>query len=308
MVVRVLRIATRRSRLALVQSQLIADRIAAATGRAVVLVPVATSGDDTSLPIDAMGTTGVFVAAVRQAVLAGAADLAVHSMKDLPTAAADGLLLGAVPAREDARDALCAADGRTLADLPTGARVATGSPRRVAQLRAVRPDLSYVPIRGNVDTRLEQVAVGAVDAVVLAVAGLTRLGRTDAITQIIPPEVCTPAPAQGALAVECRADLRDTELRTALAALDDADTRIAVTAERRLLAELEAGCTAPVGAYGFVRGMEISITAAVADSSGDPVIRLSDTGPASGAAQLGANLAARLLDAGATGLLGEPIP
>jgi hydroxymethylbilane synthase len=276
--------------------------------RPVRLVAVATSGDDTSRPIEAIGSTGVFVAAVRDAVLRGEADLAVHSMKDLPTAACGGLALAATPRREDPRDALCTRDGRTLADLPAGARVGTGSPRRVAQLRAVRPDLAYVPMRGNVDTRLQRVSEGGLDAVVLAVAGLRRLGREAAASDVLPVDVCTPAPAQGALAVECRDDLRDTELQEALHRLDDAPTRIATTAERRLLAVLEAGCTAPVGAFGIVHGSEITLTAAVAEIGGGTVIRLSDTGSAAAAVQRGDDLAARLLAAGATGLLGEPIP
>ncbi len=302
------RIATRRSRLALAQSRQIADRIASLTGGAVELVGVATSGDDTSRPIEALGSTGVFVTAVREAVLDGRADLAVHSMKDLPTAPTDGLLLAAVPTREDPRDALCSGGGRALADLPPGSRVATGSPRRIAQLRSVRPDLDYLPIRGNVETRLRRIAESQADAVVLAAAGLHRLGRADAVAEYLPVDVCTPAPAQGALAVECRADLRDTALLAALASLDDADTRIAATVERRLLAALEAGCTAPVGAYGVLRGTEITVTAVVADISGATVIRLSDTGPVAAAEHLGDALAARLLAAGATGLLGERIP
>jgi hydroxymethylbilane synthase len=303
-----LRVATRRSALALAQSQQVADRIAAATGRTVELVHVATHGDDTSRPIEALGSTGVFVAAVREAVLDGRADIAVHSMKDLPTAPAHGLALAAVPAREDPRDALCAAGGSTLRQLPAGAVVATGSPRRVAQLRNVRPDLDFQPIRGNVDTRLRRVADGEVDAVVLAVAGLRRLGRDDAVTEVLPLDGCTPAPAQGALAVECRDDLRDTELAVALAGFDDADTRTAVTAERRLLAALEAGCTAPVGAYGLVAGTEIVLTGAVADVSGASVIRMSMTGSAAVPEQLGELLAARLLEAGAADLMGERIP
>jgi hydroxymethylbilane synthase len=303
-----LRIATRRSRLATVQSQMIADQLAATLSRPVALVPVTTSGDDTSRAIEALGSTGVFVAAVRDAVLAGEADLAVHSMKDLPTAPADGLVVAATPRREDPRDAVCARDGATLAALPAGSRVGTGSPRRVAQLRSVRPDLEYLPLRGNVDTRLQRVVDGSLDAVVLALAGLRRLGREGAASDLLAIDVCTPAPAQGALAVECRDDLRDTELLAALTRLDDAPTRIATTAERRLLAVLEAGCTAPVGAFGAVHGSEITVTAAVADISGSTVIRLSDTGSAAAAAQRGDDLAAQLLAAGATGLLGERIP
>ncbi len=303
-----IRIATRRSGLAVAQSRLVADRLAAATRREVSLVPVITTGDDTSRPIEEFGSTGVFVAAVRQAVLDGRADLAVHSMKDLPTAAAAGLRLAAVPVRQDARDALCAADGLRLADLAPGAVVATGSPRRVAQLRTVRPDLHYVPIRGNVDSRLHRLAMREIAAVVLAVAGLRRLGLAHAISEVLSVDLCTPAPAQGALAVECRADLGDTELQAALADLDDADTRFAATAERRLLAVLEAGCTAPVGAYLAMDGTEITFTAAVADISGAGVIRMSETGPATAPEQRGEELAARLLNAGAAGLLGERIP
>lgn len=303
-----LRIATRRSPLATVQSQFIADALAAHLSRPVELVPVVTSGDDTSRSIEALGSTGVFVTAVRAAVLAGEADLAVHSMKDLPTAPADGLRMAAVPPREDPRDALCGRPGATLAELPAGSRVGTGSPRRVAQLRAARPDLDFQPLRGNVDTRLSRVADGSLDAVVLALAGLRRLGRAEAATDVLNHEVCTPAPAQGALAVECRDDLRDTELQEALARLDDPPTRLATTAERRLLAVLEAGCTAPVGAFGSVHGSEITLTAAVADHSGSTVIRLSETGSAAAAVQQGEALAAQLFAAGAAGLLGERIP
>ena len=301
-----IRLATRRSALARVQSQQIADAVAAATGRTVELVPVSTAADDSSAPISSFGSTGVFVAAVRTAVLTGVADVAVHSLKDLPTAPADGLR-SFIPVREDARDALCARDGHTLAMLPEGAVVATGSPRRVAQVRARRPDLSLVGLRGNVDTRLTRVADGTADAVVLAVAGLRRLGRAGAITDVLPVDVSTPAPGQGALAVECRSDLADTDLLAALHGLEDPGTRAAVTAERRLLAMLEAGCTAPVGAYARVHGTEISMTAVVADISGDPVVRMSDNGSIGAPDRLGDTLAGRLLAEGATGLLGERI-
>jgi hydroxymethylbilane synthase len=185
--------------------------------------------------------------------------------------------------------------------------VGTGSPRRVAQLRAHRPDLTFLPIRGNVDTRLSRIADGTVDAVVLAVAGLRRIGRADAIGEALPIDVCTPAPAQGALAVECRDDLRGTDLARALAELDDAGSRAAATAERRLLAVLEAGCTAPVGAYGRLHGEEITITAAATDPGGT-VIRLSDNGPAGAADALGEALARRLLAAGAASPVGETVP
>lgn len=305
---RPIRIATRRSTLAWTQAQRVADLLAAATGRPVELVGIATRGDDTSRPIEALGSTGVFVAAVRAAVVDGSADLAVHSMKDLPTAPADGLALAAVPLRADPRDALSASGGRTLDSLPSGATVATGSPRRVAQLHALRRDLDFVPIRGNVETRLARVASGEVDAVVLAVAGLQRIGRGDAITEFFDVARCTPAPAQGALAVECRQDLDDAGLRAALAAIDDEGTRISVTAERRVLSALEAGCTAPVGAYATCTGTQISITAAVAGATGAAIIRMSDTGPASAPEELGERLANALLAAGPTDRVGERIP
>ena len=300
-----IRVATRASALARTQSSTIADALAAATGRPVELVTISTEGDRSAAPIDTFGTTGVFVAAVRRAVLDGVADIAVHSMKDLPTAPEPGLRLAAVPPREDPRDALC---GATLAELPPGARVGTGSPRRQAQLLALRPDLEVVPLRGNVDTRLSRVADGHLAAVVLAAAGLHRLGRADAIAQYLDPGSCTPAPAQGALAVECRDDLRDTELLAALADLDDADTRAAVVAERSLLRALEAGCTAPVGALADVSGSEITLQAVAADPRGTAVVRNTDTAPAERAEQMGQALAARLLAAGAAELMGETIP
>ena len=214
-------------------------------GAEVELVPVRTLGDVSTAPLSSMGGVGVFVAAVREAVLDGHCDLAVHSLKDLPTAPAVGLALGAIPEREDPRDALCARDGLGLWGLPRGAKVGTGSPRRAAQLRAARWDLEIVDIRGNVDTRLGRVGAD-LDAVVLAAAGLNRLGRADAITEYFEPEVMLPAPAQGALALECRGD--DAELLALLARLDHLPTRIAVEAERELMRLVEAGCAAPFGA------------------------------------------------------------
>jgi hydroxymethylbilane synthase len=244
-----IRLGTRRSALALAQSQPVADALAAATGRPVELVEITTRGDVTAEPLARIGGTGVFVSALRDAVLAGEVDLAVHSYKDLPTAPATGLTVAAVPLREDPRDVLIAADGRKLADLRQGATVGTGSPRRAAQLLAFRPDLNVTPVRGNVDTRIRLVMSGDVDAVVLARAGLARLGRLDEATQVLEIDEMLPAPAQGALAVECRPD---TELAASIAMLDDPHSRAAVDAERSLLATLEAGCSAPVGAYAEV--------------------------------------------------------
>jgi hydroxymethylbilane synthase len=301
-----LRLGTRRSALALAQS----EDVAAALRRLshdVELVEVVTEGDRSAAAIQAMGGTGVFVTDLRRRLAAGDIDLAVHSLKDLPTQPADGLVVAAIPARADARDALVARDGATLGELPPGARIGTGSPRRAAQLRALGLGLDVVPIRGNVDTRLRRVADGEVDAVVVAAAGLARLGRSAEATEVLDPVQMLPAPGQGALAVECRAD--DEDLVAALGALDDADTRAAVTAERTVLAALEAGCTAPVGALADVAlgddGAEIYLRAVVASVDGAGTVRLSATGPASDAVGLGHRLAAALLDAGAAGLIGE---
>jgi len=248
------RIGTRASALALTQTGHVATDLASLADLTVETVRVRTDGDRLTGSLASLGGTGVFVTALRDALLDGRCDVAVHSLKDLPTADAPGLTIAAVPRREDPRDALCARDGLTLAALPAGARVGTGSPRRAAQLRAARPDLDVVDIRGNVDTRLGRVAgsatgPGDLDAVVLARAGLARLGRLEAVTEVFDADVLAPAAGQGALAVEVRADLDPaSELARALRALDDRATRLAVLAERALLARLEAGCAAPVGA------------------------------------------------------------
>jgi hydroxymethylbilane synthase len=300
-----LRLGTRASALALTQSGHVADALRA-LGHDVELVRITTEGDTSSAAIQQLGGTGVFVNALREALLAKEIDLAVHSYKDLPTAAADGLAIAAVPVREDPRDALVARDGLTLGELPAGSRVGTGSPRRAAQIRALGLGLEVVPVRGNVDTRLGLVATGEVDAVVLARAGLLRLGRADEVTETLDPLQVLPAPAQGALAVECL----DGDLVALLAPLDDADTRTTVTAERSLLAALEAGCTAPVGALAEVAegddGVEVFLRGVVAALDGSDAIRLSATGPAHEAHEVGQRLAAELLDVGAATLLGPP--
>ena len=255
-------------------------------------------------PLAQIGGTGVFVTAVRTALLENRVDVAVHSFKDLPTTASPGIAVAAVPEREDPSDALCARNGLTFHSLPSGAVVGTGSPRRVAQLLALRPDLQVVPIRGNVDTRLGFVAEGRLDAVVLAAAGLHRLGRADAITELFDPQQMLPAPAQGALAVECRAEDRDNAwYGDALTALDDGPSRTAVTAERSVLTALEAGCSAPVGAHAVVRDGEIALTAAVVAADGGAQVRRSLSGPAGDAAALGRELASALLADGADRLL-----
>ncbi|MCU1620395.1 MAG: hemC, partial [Modestobacter sp.] len=247
-----LRLGTRASQLALTQSQHVADVITASSGVPVELVHVSTQGDRSKEAIAQLGGTGVFVSALRDALHAGTVDLAVHSFKDLPTAPAPGLTIAAVPPREDPRDVLVARDGLTLGELPPGARVGTGAPRRMAQLRALGLGLDVVPIRGNVDTRMARVTghgggPGDLDAVVLARAGLSRLGRLSAVTEVLDPIQVLPAPAQGALAVECRTD--DTWVRALLSALDDPAARACVAAERAVLTALEAGCSAPVAAY-----------------------------------------------------------
>ncbi len=307
---RPVRIGTRASALATAQTRQVADRFTAATGRPTELVPVTTTGDIDSRPLTDFGGVGVFVNALREALLDHRCDLAVHSLKDIPTADPPGLTLAAVPVREDPRDALVARDGLTLGELPTGATVGTGSPRRAAQLRALGLGLEIVPVRGNLDTRLARVADGDLDAVVLARAGLARLGRLDRITEVFGPLQVLPAPGQGALAVECRAE--DTELAAVVRqALDDPDTRAAVTAERTLLAELRAGCSAPVGALAEVamgdHNEEIWLRAVVASVDGGRQVRSSANGSVGEAVRIGRDLAAELIAGGAEALLREQV-
>jgi hydroxymethylbilane synthase len=298
---------TRGSKLAMTQSAAVAAALEAVAPVTVSLLEITTEGDRSRAAIETLGGTGVFVTALRERLLAGDIDLAVHSLKDLPTEPAAGLVIAAIPQREDPRDALVARDGLTLNQLPAGARIGTGSPRRIAQLLALGLGFEVVPIRGNVDTRLGKVSSGEVDAVVLARAGLARLGRLEDITEVLDPLTMLPAPGQGALAVECRSD--DPELATLLGLLDDSATRAAVLAERTLLAELEAGCTAPVGAYAEVaegdHGLEIYLRGVVVSLDGSTDLRLSATGPFDDAEAVGRRLAADLLDAGAADLMGR---
>ena len=299
-----IRIGTRGSALAMAQSGQVGDLIAAATDRPVELVPIRTRGDSDPAPLTTIGGTGVFVTAVRQALLDGAIDVAVHSYKDLPTAGDPRILLAAVPPRENPADVLCAADGRSLAGLPPGARVGTGSPRRAAQLFRLRRDLEIVGVRGNADSRLAGVADGRMDAVVLARAGLARLDRLDAVTHTFTPADMLPAPAQGALAVECRAG--DADLAAALAAIDDPDSRAATLAERALLAGLQAGCAAPVGALATVADGRLVLTARVISADGGAMREHRAEGSTDRAAQIGAETAAALLADGAAELMGRP--
>ena len=302
---RVLTVGTRGSALALAQSGAIAAVLAESAGAVSDLVHIKTEGDVNAGPLASIGGTGIFVTALRTALLDGRVDVIVHSYKDLPTAAADGLTVAAVPDREDPADALCAREGLTLDQLPAGATVGTGSPRRAAQLLRRRPDLTVEPIRGNVDTRLRMVTGGGLDAVVLAVSGLARLGRTAAITERLGPDVMLPAPAQGALAVECRsADAAAAWFADALRALDSTPTRAAVTAERSLLATLEAGCIAPVGAQAVVRDGALTLDGVVLAVDGSDEIRARITGPVGRAGVLGRGLAEGMLSSGAADLLG----
>jgi hydroxymethylbilane synthase len=296
-----LRIGTRASALATTQSRTVASAIVERLGRQVELVEVTTEGDVSTEPLASLGGTGVFVNALREALLAGEIDVAVHSLKDLPTYAHAGVTLAAIPQREDPRDVVVARDGLTLGELPPGSRVGTGSVRRSAQLDALGLGLEVVGIRGNVDTRIRKVVDGEYDAVILARAGLSRLGRLDEATEILDPLQMLPAPGQGALAVECRS--ADTELVDALSELDDPYTRAQVTAERAVLATLEAGCSAPVGALAEIAegedGEELWIRAVALSTDGALAVRKSLSGKPADAEAIGRQLAADMLEDGA---------
>lgn len=259
-----LRLGTRRSALAMAQSGHVADALAAASGRPVELVPIVSEGDVSRASLASLGGTGVFATRLREALLAGECDLLVHSLKDLPTAQPPGLVIAATPTREDARDVLVTRDGTPIDALPEGALVGTGSPRRAAQLRRRNPRVVVQDLRGNVDSRLGRVRDGELDAVILAAAGLARLGvaHDDLRFEWLDLAAWPTAPGQGALAVEIREDA-PTELAAAVALLDDEPTRVAITAERTVLAVLEAGCHAPVGAHAEVIGEELHLQAVV---------------------------------------------
>ncbi|TDW60517.1 hydroxymethylbilane synthase [Kribbella pratensis] len=290
-----IRLGTRRSALATAQSTLVANELRA-LGHEVELVLITTTGDVNRAPVEQIGGTGIFVSALRDALLADEIDIAVHSLKDLPTAPVDGLVLGAIPLREDPRDVLIARDGLTLGELPRGSVIGTGAARRVAQIDALGLGVECTGVRGNVDTRISLVTDGKVDAVIVARAGVSRLGRLSEVTETLDPIQMLPAPGQGALAIECRAD--NTEVLAALAHLEDPATRAAVTAERQLLATLEAGCTAPVGALAEVvegeDGPELWLRGALGQDDG--VRRLSANGPVDDPVSLGKALANELLE------------
>ncbi|UTT47758.1 hydroxymethylbilane synthase [Rhodococcus gordoniae] len=307
---RPLRIGTRGSVLATTQAGTVRDALIAA-GRPAELVIITTKGDVTPGPVQRIGV-GVFTAELREALLAGEVDVAVHSYKDLPTFQDPRLVIAAVPEREDPRDALVARDGLVLGELPPGSKVGTSAPRRRAQLAALGLGLQIEPLRGNIDTRIGKVDSGELDAIVIARAGLSRIGRLDRVTESLEPVQMLPAPSQGALAVECRSD--DPEIIELLAGLDHAPSRAAVVAERSLLAELEAGCTAPVGAIAEVVESldddgrvieELSVRGCAAALDGSDVLRASAVGAPETAEELGRRIARELLDLGARELMVE---
>ena len=305
------RVGTRRSRLATTQSGHVAEMIRQRLGREAVLVEVTTDGDRSQAAGTSLvgsSSTGVFVSALRDALLSGEVDVAVHSLKDVPTYPAEGIVVAAVPLREDPRDVVVARDGLTLGELPVGSVVGTGSPRRAAQLHALGLGLEVVGVRGNVDTRIGKVRSGAYDAVVLARAGLSRIDRLAEVTEVLDPLQVLPAPGQGALAVECRAG---DELAAQLAVLEDAPTRAAVDAERAVLATLEGGCSAPIGALAeVVEGEddeELWVRAVALSPDGTLTVRMSATGSPADAVGVGTRLGAEMLADGA-GQLGQPGP
>jgi hydroxymethylbilane synthase len=298
-----LRLGTRGSVLALRQAELVRDALLARhSGLSVDLEVITTHGDRAAdVPLHLLSGQGVFARAIEEALLGGAVDLAVHSLKDLPAADRPGLVLAAFPPREDARDAVVSRGNRRLAALPSGARVATSSPRRAAQLVAARPDLQIVPIRGNLDTRLRKLDGEGLDALVLAVAGLRRLGLAARIAEALPVALCLPAVGQGALAVQCRAD--DEATRALVAPLDDPPTRAAVEAERALLAALGGGCKLPIAGHALPHDGGLYLHGLLATADGQHVVRAGLPGPAGDPSALGRAVAARLLAGGGAPLL-----
>jgi hydroxymethylbilane synthase len=296
-----IRIGTRGSALALAQAGAVAAMLET-RGAAVETVVIRTTGDGGAEPLSE-SPTGLFVREIEQALMSRAVDLAVHSMKDLPTDERPGLAVVAVPERSDPRDALVSRGGVGLSALPSGSKVATSSPRRAAQVRASRQDLAVVGVRGNVDTRLRKLGEGQFDALVLAYAGLLRLGLADRVSEVLPPEICLPAPGQGALALQARKD--DAATRDLVGRLDHLPSRLATTAERAFLSELGAGCTLPAGALATVADGRVRLQAVVANRAGSSVMRREVVGAAQDAEALGRSLADEMLRAGARVLIEE---
>ncbi len=295
-----LRIGTRGSKLAVAQSQWVQTWLRQHRNVAVELVTIRTTGDRfAEQPVSHIGGKGVFVKEIEDALLAGSIDCAVHSMKDVPSELAPGLIIAAVPAREDPRDVLISAADADLPQLPRGARVGTSSLRRAAQLRAARADLDVRDLRGNVDTRLRKLGAGEFDALVLAAAGLRRLGIRPPGTQILAPEIFIPAIGQGALAIESRQD----EVADLFAPLDDTRTHVAVTAERAFLRRTGGTCHTPLAAHATVESDTVELRAMIASPDGTRVVRGTRTGPASSAAKLATDLADELLGRGGAAIL-----
>jgi hydroxymethylbilane synthase len=297
-----IRVGTRGSQLARTQTEQTVEALRTHhPGITFETVVIRTTGDARqNVPFAAVGTKGMFVKEIEEALLAGAVDFAVHSMKDMPGELPDGLALAAIPARADPRDALLS-DGRRLAELPPGARVGTSSLRRQAQLRAARPDLVLEELRGNLDTRIRKLDEGQYDAVILACAGLERMGWEHRIVERLPPEVSVPAPGQGALALEARSG--DTATSELLLVLHDADTADSVSAERGFQATLGAGCAVPAGAFALVEGGELRLIAMIAAPDGGEILRTEERGARAIAHEIGARAARRLLDQGGKRLL-----
>ena len=297
-----LRIGTRGSALALWQANFVQEQLEKLFGLATELVLVKTAGDKfTQASVSQMGLKGVFIKELEDELLDGRVDLAVHSMKDVPTVIPEGLAFPAITKREDPRDCLVSREGRKLAALASGARVGTSSLRRQSQLRHQRPDLDLRDLRGNVDTRLRKLEEGQYDAIVLAKAGMDRLGVSDKITEVLSSDVMLPAVGQGALGIEVRAE--DNTLLDLLARLDDAETRAAVTAERALLAELEGGCQVPLGAWARIERDELVLEACVLCVDGSDYLRRQATGLPANAEAVGRGLGKTLLDAGGDRIL-----
>jgi hydroxymethylbilane synthase len=299
--VRILRIGTRGSMLAKWQAESVRKRLFAATGMEAEIVVIKTSGDKMQqAALTQIGGKGIFIKELEEALLEETIDLAVHSVKDVPTDVSSRLMFPAVCRRDDVRDCLV---GSTLANLRHGARVGTSSLRRQAQLKHLRPELDLRDLRGNVDTRLRKVESGEYEAVMVAKAGLDRLGLSQRISEVLSPEVCVPAVGQGAIAVECR--LKDTEAGDLLAPLDDAETRTSIIAERALLAALQGGCQVPLGAWARVERGELVLDACVCSVDGSQYVKQRATAPTDQAAELGQHMAHLLIDAGAQSILEE---
>ena len=296
-----LRIGTRASQLAQWQANWVGDQLRR-LGATVKLVEITTCGDtEQSGPVAEIGVQGAFTKEIQTALLESRVDVAVHSLKDLPTAPIEGLVLAAVPLRENVADALVARGGSLFTSLPQAARVGTGSLRRRSQLKHLRPDLQVVGIRGNVDTRLRKLDDGEYDAVILAAAGLSRLGLGSRITELLQPPIMLPAPGQGALGIECREDA--TAARELVSELNHSDSRYAVEAERSMLALLHGGCSAPIGAWGRMENGRLALDGLVGDMNGTHILRASASGSAEAAMDIGRNVAEQLLDLGAAGII-----